>query len=246
LGRHVPHLQALNILLGDEPVLTTDVRFYQRLLALDSTEAREIVLKALKQQPLEDVYDQIILPALSLAEQDRYRSDVRDARMEYICQSTSQIVEELVQNAEAMHGVAKKQPASGRIFCVGTTDYADRVTAAMLAQVLEQKGWVAVPLSSEALDVVAKPNDIICLCALPPLAVMHARTHAKQMRERFPDIKIFVCLWGLAGDHFERAGGMLPGTLVTSMRSAGDEVCRQLSSMCAETTAATTQTAASK
>ncbi len=33
LGKHVPALKFFDILLGDEPALTADVNFYQRLLA---------------------------------------------------------------------------------------------------------------------------------------------------------------------------------------------------------------------
>jgi len=35
MGRHVPHLRFLHIILGDEPVLPPEVQFYQRLLATD-------------------------------------------------------------------------------------------------------------------------------------------------------------------------------------------------------------------
>jgi len=42
LGRHVPGLQYLAVLLGDEPVIGTEISFYQRLLARDEDEAGEI------------------------------------------------------------------------------------------------------------------------------------------------------------------------------------------------------------
>jgi predicted PurR-regulated permease PerM len=232
LGRHVPQLEALQIMLGDEPVLALEVRFYQRLLALDAGEAREIVARARKDRSLEEVYDDIIVPALSLAEHERYRTDARDVRMEYICQSTSQIVEELAQGASIS---IARHPEAGRILCVGASDFADRVTAAMLGQLLELRGWIALPLSSQALDLIAQPDDIICLCALPPLAVMHARTLAKQVRDRLPEVKIFVCLWGLPEAHVERAAAMLPEALITSMKGAIEEVGKQIASARVET-----------
>ena len=43
LGRNVPHLEFLYVLLGDEPVLSPEVRLYQRLLAMDEDEAAEVV-----------------------------------------------------------------------------------------------------------------------------------------------------------------------------------------------------------
>src|SRR5439155_25899071 len=43
LGKYSPRLKFLDVLLGDEPALGHDVRFYQRLLARDEDEAAEIV-----------------------------------------------------------------------------------------------------------------------------------------------------------------------------------------------------------
>ena len=43
LGRHVPELEFLHVLLGDEPVLTPDMHFYQRMLASDLGEARQVL-----------------------------------------------------------------------------------------------------------------------------------------------------------------------------------------------------------
>ncbi len=63
LGRHVPQLDFLEVLLGDEPVLLPEQCFYQRLLALDEIEARAIAESYLKENTLEDLYDSVILPA---------------------------------------------------------------------------------------------------------------------------------------------------------------------------------------
>jgi len=43
LGRYVPQLSFLQILLGDEPVLAAEAQIYQRLLAMDQLEAQGIV-----------------------------------------------------------------------------------------------------------------------------------------------------------------------------------------------------------
>src|SRR5205807_7212787 len=39
LGKYVPQLEFFNVLLGDEPVLDTELTYYQRLLARDEDEA---------------------------------------------------------------------------------------------------------------------------------------------------------------------------------------------------------------
>ena len=76
LGRHVPQLAFLDVLLGDEPVLPPELRFYQRLLARDPDEATELAEEYLEDEPLEKLYDSVIIPALGLAEQDRLRGSL--------------------------------------------------------------------------------------------------------------------------------------------------------------------------
>ena len=55
LGRHVPQLQFFEVLLGDQPVLAPEVKFYQRVLAGDPHEAEELVEDLLEERSLEEV-----------------------------------------------------------------------------------------------------------------------------------------------------------------------------------------------
>ncbi len=48
LGRHIPNMRFLNVLLGDEPVLSPEVHYYQRLLATDHEEALQVLNSNLK------------------------------------------------------------------------------------------------------------------------------------------------------------------------------------------------------
>ena len=52
LGRHIEALEFIEVLLGDEPALEPEERFYQRLLAGDATEAADQAEKQLKEQSL--------------------------------------------------------------------------------------------------------------------------------------------------------------------------------------------------
>lgn len=71
MGKYIPQLEFLSALLGDKPVLEPKARFYQRLLATDQQEAGEVLDEYLKENPLVDACDTILIPALGLAEQDR-------------------------------------------------------------------------------------------------------------------------------------------------------------------------------
>ena len=71
LGKYVPQLEFLDVILGDEPSLSADVTYYQRLLARDQDEATQLVLTQAKTFPPEQVYDRLLVPALNYVKQDR-------------------------------------------------------------------------------------------------------------------------------------------------------------------------------
>ncbi len=95
LGRHVPALSFLNIMLGDQPVLSPEAHYYQRLLASDQAEAKEVLEDYLKTNSLQDLYDSVLIPALALAEQDRHHDDLDEITEQFICKSTKELLDEL-------------------------------------------------------------------------------------------------------------------------------------------------------
>ena len=73
LGRHVPQLQFLNVMLGNEPVLTPMETFYQRILANDPEEATEQAEEFAKNGSLIEFFDEVAIPALARAQADSDR-----------------------------------------------------------------------------------------------------------------------------------------------------------------------------
>ena len=100
LGRYVPQLTFLEIILGDAPVLSPYANFYQRLLALDDDEARKIAVEYLKDHALDELYDSVLIPALGLAEKDRHTNTLDDSRSAFIYRGTSELVEELYEMSQ--------------------------------------------------------------------------------------------------------------------------------------------------
>jgi hypothetical protein len=95
LGAHVPSLEFLTVLLGDQPVMRPEAHYYQRLLANDQHEASRVLETYLKDGTLEDLYDSVLIPALNLAEQDRHRNTLDESTVTFITQTTKDLVEEL-------------------------------------------------------------------------------------------------------------------------------------------------------
>jgi predicted PurR-regulated permease PerM len=95
IGKYVPQMQFIDILLGDEPVLSPPMRVYQRLLAMDQEEAMDVLRDLRKTESLEKVYDNVLLKTLAMAETDRHNGQLDDRRQAFIRQSMRSIVEEL-------------------------------------------------------------------------------------------------------------------------------------------------------
>jgi hypothetical protein len=101
LGRYVPQLGFLHIILGDEPVLPADSRFYQRLLGMDQQDAREVLDEYLKEHSLADLYDQVVIPALRMAKEDRRLEELDDAREHFMIDSISEFMLDLGAQQES-------------------------------------------------------------------------------------------------------------------------------------------------
>ena len=69
LGRHVEHLQFLEVLLGDRPALAPEESFHQRM-ADDPDEAAHQAEAFLKHKPLSVYYDEVAIKGLALPQLD--------------------------------------------------------------------------------------------------------------------------------------------------------------------------------
>jgi methylmalonyl-CoA mutase cobalamin-binding subunit len=89
-------------------------------------------------------------------------------------------------------------------------DEADEIVSLMFAQLLEFAGYRVVTMSHAALvsemveAISAKEADMVCVSALPPAAVSHARYLCKRLQAREGEVKMVVGLWTLK-KNLERA-----------------------------------------
>jgi predicted PurR-regulated permease PerM len=240
MGRYLPGLNFLNILLGDEQTLAPDVEYYQRLLASDHEEARRILEQCRKTRGLEELYSSVVIPALSLAEHDRHHNELDQPTQEFIYQSTREIVEELGESepkprvAEGLAPVRDLRTRLGvpstscEFVCVPARDEADAVVGLLLAQLLEKQGRDCQPLdiaAPEAMvkEVVAAQPKAIYLSALPPFAIDSARALYTKLRASIHGAPIAICFWHFEGDR-ERLARRLRlaegDTIVTTLPAA--------------------------
>jgi predicted PurR-regulated permease PerM len=241
LGKYVPQLKFLDVLLGDEPPLDAHVTFYQRLLAGDQDEATQLVLAQAKASSQEQVYDDFLVPALNYAKRDRERDDLTESDEQSVLQATREILEDLgerrdvvTQAEEVIHAEDRgnaSAPIPLRVLACPARDQADRLALEMLRQLLDPAKWAveiaAVELMTAELvaQVAQQTPALVCIGALPPGGLAHTRYLCKKLRARFPKVKIVVGRWGLTGnleanrEQLQDAGADMTATTILETRT---------------------------
>jgi len=238
IGVHVPQLRFLHVLLGDEPVLTPETRFYQRMLAMDRHEVDEIVKAFLKDKPLSAAYQQLMIRSLTYAKEDLERGRLTLERENFVLENIGELVEELAEDEEDKAEKGQKQPEGPGLSVaeIGTlvavlpvASRADEIAGIMLAKLLAQRGIAVRALSAAALkedEREDRPVDMIsiaCISAVPPTGWRRARYICKLLRARFPGIRLIIGLWGATdnlSDVRESLATCAPDAMVTTLDEA--------------------------
>jgi predicted PurR-regulated permease PerM len=245
LGRHVPQLSFLEVVLGDEPVLPPEQCFYQRLLAADEVEARAIGEAYLKENSLRSLYESVILPALKLAEQDHRAETLDDIARKSMFRNVKELIDDLGDEyGEDLTAVAASEdyrqrlaaetaPPRTNTACIPANPGADELVATMLAQLLRQEGIRArdfrAGLPEATLDEVAKGDyRTVCVSSISSTAVVEARSLCKRLRAGASDLRILMGLWSLEiNTARQRLGPACPVPVASTLSDALAQI-RQL------------------
>jgi predicted PurR-regulated permease PerM len=222
MGKYIPQLKFLQVLLGDEPVLRPHERLYQRLLSSNRDEADTVLQAALRLNSMLEVCDSIIVPAMLRVEEDHDRGTLTDAKRQAVLEHVSQWVDERLDAMDPSRSrvIGFANPATRAIvLCVPAADRADEIIAKLLEAVLVEANLNArVVGTNDALELpmTAETTQAIVISALPPEAVTPARSVCKHLRTRSSAVPVFVGLWNADGD-LERARQRLGAAGATSV-----------------------------
>ncbi|WP_181378205.1 AI-2E family transporter [Teichococcus aestuarii] len=189
LGRHVPSLGFLDVMLGDRPPLQAHESFYQRALQRDTRELSRQAQRELRAHgSLSGYLDAVGLPALALADRDWSREELSPERMENVRAEVSALLEGLE---------AAPAPGPAQVVCAAGRGPLDDLTAAMAVRALGAEGLGAVALPAEA----AAPDEAgaAWLCCLSVLEAGNTadgiRYLLRRLQRQFPQARIVVGLW---------------------------------------------------
>lgn len=216
LGKNIPQIGFLNLLLGDIPALRDHVGLYQRLMLGDQQEAVALVLNRMSKETGESVYDEMLIPAIRLAKRDAQRDYLSDDDLSVVTTGIANVLAQTAdhspvaldanvppgdQGAEvALLSVDEIRPV---ILGCPAVDAMDEMSLEMLRQLLDPLVWnfgaaVAATLTSELVNrITADPPAIVCIASVPPSGMAHARYICKRLRDASPEMLIIVGRWGV-------------------------------------------------
>jgi predicted PurR-regulated permease PerM/methylmalonyl-CoA mutase cobalamin-binding subunit len=212
MGRHVPKLEFLSVLLSEEQALAPHEECYHRLLAFGLDEANDLAETYVKTNSLTSLYDSVLIPTVTLAEMDAQRDQLDAEHRSAIHQHIHDLVEDLgsaptsKSEVEADKAIAEQIPfplagPTCRVLCLPARAHRDELAGEMLAQLLRKQGFdaenaSAALTSGELVEMAAKSDpEAVCISVVAPSTLIHARYLSAKLRAGLPHVKIVVGLW---------------------------------------------------
>ncbi len=219
LGKYVPRMDFIGVLMSDQPAMASNMSYYQRLLAMDQAEAAEIVEEHLASHPPEQIYDGVLIPALNYARRDRELGRLTEDGEQFVFRATREILEDLdnlkPENSTDASDAEKVALAANdvtgllpkvRILGCPARDEADELALHMFRRLLDSTRFDVEVMSDAVLtaEVVAligeKSPALIFIATVSPGGLAQTRYLCKRLRARFPNLKIAVGQWGMGSE----------------------------------------------
>ena len=252
LGKYVPSLGFFATLLGEEAELDQNIRLYQRLVSRDQDGATVVIEAALKERPRAEVFDQMLVPALSRAGRDAALGELEESDLAFILRVVAEILddlegtEDLSLKTAARSGEGDSVPANGKVGSppfevagVAASGTADALTLRMLGQILAPSKCTLVNLEGagtpmQLAERVAEASPaMVILSHLPPEPLAQARYQVRRLRARFAALPIVVGRWGESGSDAASEGlaGVGPTRVAFTLADARDQILARAASV---------------
>ena len=215
IGRHVPRLEFLGILLSEDQALAPHEEYYHRLLSFSMDSAEEFATKYVETESLTALYDKVLIPAIGAVEIDAHRGSLTAEQRTSALQRIHEIIDDFSgweasrsdadeQKSDDLTGVAP--PIGSRVLCLPASAFRDELAGEMLAQLLRNQGFEAENLPArlkhdELIDrTVEVQPECVCVSVLPPTSIAQGRHLCSAIRERLGSVTILIGAWSARFD----------------------------------------------
>ena len=195
IGRHLPRLKFLHVLLGSQPALDTPTRIYQRLLSGDVEEAIELAGEKTEAADVVAFYNDVGIPVLRMATSDHASVATAQHRHRVVV-GMDALIEDLREQAPTQSPVGALSAV-----CIGAKWEVDTLAANMLAHALSISGQpanfrIAGTVNAEFIAGLRLDGArAVCISIFSPEPRILAKQFCRRLRRRWPDVKIVLVLW---------------------------------------------------
>ncbi|AGK56688.1 hypothetical protein HYPDE_25018 [Hyphomicrobium denitrificans 1NES1] len=192
LGRYIPDLEFVSVLLGDEPPLSEQQEFYHRLLSGDAYAAVDQIDEAKEASSPEAVLDNLVFPALHFAVIDRRRGRFDAEAMKELEEAIGEVASECLPQVGADGAPVLIIPVRGIFDTLAARFAVGAINAHVpdaASGILSASGLTA--LSSIDLGHASAPKKLVFI-TVAGVAEKALTFLAKKGAEKFPESQISI------------------------------------------------------
>jgi predicted PurR-regulated permease PerM len=235
MGRIVPRLAFLHILLSDDEPLTPAEDCYHRLHSVGEFDEMDLVNTFLITHPPSELFDTMLIPVIAFAESDFRLGLLDEEHLVSIEQGLHRILEDLDMRWEASLPLSANEGGSEfRVCCIPARAYRDELASEMICQLIIQHGHQSHVSSAKMvpdrmIGWVREMNaGVACISAVPPTTVIQARYLCMKLRKNFPDLRIVIGLWGMTENFTDSAKALVESGADDVVNTVGEAIERIL------------------
>jgi predicted PurR-regulated permease PerM len=198
LGKHMPALAFLDVLLSDRPAMPASDRYDQRLLAHDEEEAVKVLAEYEKATSRDRALADLLAPAVLSGEADYERGAVEEAGYTFLLAT----VRKHAQREPLVPAPVVADAAPPDVLIIPAEDEGDEVVGVILGELLGAKVRTRVlahqTLTNEkAAAAVESGAPVICISDTALADAPRARFLGRLLRKRDTTAFVFTGLWSL-------------------------------------------------
>jgi predicted PurR-regulated permease PerM len=216
LGQHVPRLEFLRVLLGNEPVLEPHEQLYHQLLAGEADIAAKDADRWIGEHSLVSYLDEVVIPAFRIASDDERRTVLGREQANALKETTAEyvgLVKETIEsraepqeNPAASDGDTKPEAVrrSATALVLAGRGSLDLAASQLIADAIRLERGIdtrcpalggLTGISSEAVS--DEPPDVVALVSVG--AVTRAQLDIRRLRRSFPGSHMVIGFWDVPG-----------------------------------------------
>jgi predicted PurR-regulated permease PerM len=218
LGQHVPRLEFLRVLLGNEPVLEPHEQLYHQLLAGEADIAAKDADRWIGEHSLVSYLDEVVIPAFRIASDDERRTvlgreqanALKETTAEYVglVKETIEYRAEPQENPAASDGHTKPESVrrSATALVLAGRGSLDLAASQLIADAIRLERGIdtrcpalggLTGISSEAVS--DEPPDVVALVSVGAVTRAQLDILLRRLRRSFPGSHMVIGFWDVPG-----------------------------------------------